>query len=932
MIPRSILALSLVAIAAPAVSETYVVRSAADGRQDAVGPLLAGRGVGQPFCTETHCIVVTRNSVERAALSDLVLRRIIVLEHLADARRLFFQKATYDADLEAFDRPFPGRMEVDRGSGIGQYAVIFKAYPTAEWLKEIEEAGLTPVEPLPAMGYLVYGPREPLEKLVARVSHINGILDIPAGLKRFNLDLVSPGDYDGATPTSVSAVDVADSPARRFLEEAASGKIAVAMKTGVLVTWSVRLTRAQAISASRFPEVVAVRRNTRRWAPADERSNRLVLGAWQQPGSSWPPPSPPAVDPPIPPNTLNPPYYQDQWKASFDALGMDLSHQTIGFLDTGIDRGKYDTGGAAFCPVFLQMPAGQCRLLFTTDVLENYNFPADRSLRADDYKYHGSLVASIAAGLAGATSPGRDFERYAFTQGIAPGVGVAFSKIFKECGADGAYSSYGLEYEFDDADMEKKLRYSLVEMTSDGTAGHWVLSPDRDGGWPPAEPERAVRIFNHSWHADDTAPDIFDYEETAAMIDGTARRLSFARYNFTGDPNLPSRGTAAEGALHVIAAGNYVDWVDDPNGSRPMQAPGTAKNGLTVGATQSYNTQGCEKPGCPPTLPIASNPRLVAPFSRVGYPNLRLKPDLVAPGVRLYGRRAAVTHPNACAFSAVCYVDLGENGCDLPGGGTNEYLWGWGTSFATPVVSGAAALVREWAIHRSTPISAPSSALLRAILIASAKNLVPFRQAWGSCCVAPGSCWDCGDMRPTPDQQQGWGGVSLDGLFRPYANYYFFDQGKTFTSSGEPPWTKSLTIADTSQSIELALVWTERPSGPTVSGAQNLLNDLDIKVTATGSGGVTRIWYGNNYYVDRDDVGQARTGYSLSFSPGQTPQYDRKNNVERINIKASELPPGATSLTVTVTPFSLSANGLDPEGYAGALSQDFALFAVNARE
>ena len=92
MIPRSILALSLVAIAAPAVAETYVVRSAADGRQDAVGPLLAGRGVGQPFCTETHCIVVTRNSVERAALSDLVLRRIIVLEHLADARRLFFQK------------------------------------------------------------------------------------------------------------------------------------------------------------------------------------------------------------------------------------------------------------------------------------------------------------------------------------------------------------------------------------------------------------------------------------------------------------------------------------------------------------------------------------------------------------------------------------------------------------------------------------------------------------------------------------------------------------------------------------------------------------------------------------------------------------------------------------------------------------------------
>ena len=226
----------------------------------------------------------------------------------------------------------------------------------------------------------------------------------------------------------------------------------------------------------------------------------------------------------------------------------------------------------------------------------------------------------------------------------------------------------------------------------------------------------------------------------------------------------------------------------------------------------------------------------------------------------------------------------------------------------------------------------PSSALLRAILIASARNLVPLREAWGSCCETPGSCWACGDMRPTPDQYQGWGGASLDKLFRPYANYYFFDQGKTFTASGEPSWTKTLTIADTSNSIELALVWTERPSVLPVNGGENLVNDLDVKVTAIGSGGVTRIWYGNNYYVNRDDLGQARTEYSLTFSPGQTPQYDRKNNVERINIKATSLPAGATSLTVTVTPFSLSANGLDPEGTATGLKQDFALFAVNARE
>ncbi len=60
---------------------------------------------------------------------------------------------------------------------------------------------------------------------------------------------------------------------------------------------------------------------------------------------------------------------------------------------------------------------------------------------------------------------------------------------------------------------------------------------------------------------------------------------------------------------------------------------------------------------------------------------------------------------------------------------------------------------------------------------------------------------------------------------------------------------------------------------------------------------------------------------------------DRKNNVERININPASLPAGATSLTVSVSPFSLTANGLDrEEDAAPLLQQDFALFAVNARE
>jgi hypothetical protein len=54
--------------------------------------------------------------------------------------------------------------------------------------------------------------------------------------------------------------------------------------------------------------------------------------------------------------------------------------------------------------------------------------------------------------------------------------------------------------------------------------------------------------------------------------------------------------------------------------------------------------------------------------------------------------------------------------------------------------------------------------------------------------------------------------------------------------------------------------------------------------------------------------------------------------VERINIEPASLPVGATSLTVTVTAVGLTTNGLYPRGNAALIQQDFALFAVNARE
>lgn len=179
-------------------------------------------------------------------------------------------------------------------------------------------------------------------------------------------------------------------------------------------------------------------------------------------------------------------------------------------------------------------------------------------------------------------------------------------------------------------------------------------------------------------------------------------------------------------------------------------------------------------------------------------------------------------------------------------------------------------------------------------------------------------------MRPSPDQYQGWGGVALDRLFRPATNYYFYDQATTFTANGQS-WSHTLTIADATKDTNLALVWSDRFSADTNEATRNLVNDLDLRVSYVASG-VTHYYYGNNYYTSIDSC--SRDGYSL-LDP--TVVFDRKNNVERINIRGNSLPAGVTSITVTVSAFSLTGDGVQPWSDNLTFKQDFALGVENAR-
>jgi hypothetical protein len=178
--------------------------------------------------------------------------------------------------------------------------------------------------------------------------------------------------------------------------------------------------------------------------------------------------------------------------------------------------------------------------------------------------------------------------------------------------------------------------------------------------------------------------------------------------------------------LILIAAGNegtaaapqktppgYVGWVS-------LSSPGTAKNALTVGASRSdrssggYSklTYGAAWPIDFPDPPIAnsqvsSDPEAMAGFSSRGpCDDQRIKPDVVAPGTDIASMKSAL-------------APLSHFWGPVPG--QPKYAFDGGTSMATPLAAGCAALVRQY--YEESRGAKPSSALLKATLINSTRQL-----------------------------------------------------------------------------------------------------------------------------------------------------------------------------------------------------------------
>lgn len=313
-------------------------------------------------------------------------------------------------------------------------------------------------------------------------------------------------------------------------------------------------------------------------------------------------------------------------------------------------------------------------------------------------------------------------------------------------------------------------------------------------------------------------------------------------------------------------------------GGGTVFTPATGKNVIAVGASESYRPDGVVD-ACDVGDDGADAVDDVADFSSGGpLADGRTKPDLVAPG----------THVQGCASQHRFYngraLCVDQSVSEYYPAGQTLYAWASGTSQATPVVAGAAALVRAYAVAQGWFDGAsPSAAMVKALLVSATTPISGARAG-----------------RQIPDARQGFGRVALGPLTDDAARV-LVDQTETFTTAGQIHVEEG-DVGDPARPFRVALVWTDAPGLPNFAAR---VNDLDLEVR------VGDVLYRGNAY----------TGFASTPDPSVAP--DAVNTVETVTVPAGIRGP----FVVTVRAATIAGDGVP--GNADATDQDFALVIYN---
>jgi serine protease AprX len=308
--------------------------------------------------------------------------------------------------------------------------------------------------------------------------------------------------------------------------------------------------------------------------------------------------------------------------------------------------------------------------------------------------------------------------------------------------------------------------------------------------------------------------------------------------------------------LVVVAAGNegiHTDpnttWID----SSSICPPGTAKNCLTVGASENnryeqfriaYGRKYRRRFPYPPFFDngLADSSDDIAAFSSRGPCGGRYKPDVIAPGTFVLSTRSSQL-PEYEYGSADYEPDR------------SRYMYMCGTSMATPLVAGGAALVRQY-LREERQIENPTAALVKATIIHSAQYID--RDSYPH--LHP-------DSRPWVDNEQGWGRVSLANSLRQNddPSKVIFEQpfleGEGLLL-GE--WYEYQIKIVSGESLRIILTYTDAPG-------DELINNLNLIVYSPNN----KYYVGN--YFDRD----GEDGVDDKW-------LDNTNNVEGVVVESPE--------------------------------------------
>jgi hypothetical protein len=297
--------------------------------------------------------------------------------------------------------------------------------------------------------------------------------------------------------------------------------------------------------------------------------------------------------------------------------------------------------------------------------------------------------------------------------------------------------------------------------------------------------------------------------------------------------------------LVVFNTGNLGGTTPTATPPSSLSAPGSAKNTLQIGGTR------------PPSM----SDEVIAEFTLFGPArDGRIKPDLVA------AARVTAATADFDKDPATCDVGL-----DL------------GTSWSSPTVAGAAALVRQYYTDGFYPTGkrnaghaiTPSAALMKATLIAAARPLLRRRDIVTGRNV---------DALPVPSPEQGWGFPVLDDAL-------FFEGDAVRTRVVDVPLANGLAQGESrtirvearpGTPLKAVLVWTDPPAATraVTDTTPTLVNDLDLRVGSSASS-------------------------------------DRLNNVEVMTVSN---PSGTVEITVTAHTIGFGAR----QGYALVVTGDLA--------